>query len=111
MRRGDVLHWAVERTCSDSCEVLGLLLEAVALPNHLRFGGIEPEWSVRGKDGLGTALHQAVALNRPDLAAVLLEQSAGPRVQDTNGHTPEQIAEKLDDESTIRLLSAATEQC
>ena len=107
--RGDVLHWAVERSGSDTCEVITLLLDEGAPLDHLRFGGSEPEWSVYGKDGLGTALHRAVALNKVDIVALLLKHGADPGVRDTNGNTAEQVAKKVGNESAARLLSIGTE--
>lgn len=89
-RGGDVLHWAVERSGSDTCEVITLLLEEGAPPDHLRFGGSEPEWSVYGKDGLGTAIHRVVALNKVDIVALLLKHGADPGVRDTNGRASRQ---------------------
>lgn len=108
--RGDVLHWAVERRDSDTCEVITLLLEKGAPPDHLRFGGIEPEWSVYKKDGLGAALHRAVAFNNLDVIDVLLKHGADPGVRDTNGDTAEQVAKKTGNQGAIGLLSTETEQ-
>ena len=72
--------------------------------NNLRFGGSEPEWSVYGKDGLGTALHRAVALNKVDIVALLLKHGADPGVKDTNSNTAEQVARRIGNESAAVLL-------
>lgn len=89
--------------------MITLLLEELALPDHLRFGGSEPEWSVYGKDSLGTAFHLAVALNKVDIVALLLKHGADPGVADTNGNTAEQVARRIGNESAARLLSIGTE--
>jgi hypothetical protein len=88
-----------------------LLLEHGASLDCLRFGGVEAVWSVYGKFGRGTALHRAVALNRLDVAAMLLQHGADPGIEDTRGNTAEQVARKAGHESAITLLSTATRQC
>ncbi|TKA75763.1 hypothetical protein B0A55_04313 [Friedmanniomyces simplex] len=104
LQRGDLLHWAVERD-RDACDVVALLLAWGAPPDRLRFDGVEPQWSVYGKNGLGSPLHRAVVLNRLDVVSELLEHGADREIKDTMGRTAQPIAETLGNMAAVALLS------
>lgn len=109
VRRGEILHWAVERD-SRACEVVALLLEQGAPPNRLRFDGSEPAWSVFGVKGLGSPLHKAAALNKLDVVSKLLQHGADTDMKDTLGRTAKQLAEELGNEGVVALLSLEHKQ-
>ncbi|CZT19203.1 uncharacterized protein RCC_05049 [Ramularia collo-cygni] len=108
--RGDVLHWAVERE-TEAHRVVALLLERGAQPNRLRFDGVEPSWSVVGvRRGLGTPLHTAVTLNKPDVVLELLNHGADQNLENTLGRTPRQMAEDLGDDRLLGLMNGEVKE-
>ncbi|KAH9817778.1 Ankyrin repeat protein [Teratosphaeria destructans] len=101
VKRGQLLHWALERE-HDAYEVVTLLLERGAMPNSLEFDGILPIWSVQQK--LGTPLHKAVTLNKLDIASQLLRYGADPGKEDTSGKTAMQLADDLGNREAASLF-------
>ncbi|KAM3423039.1 hypothetical protein BST61_g508 [Cercospora zeina] len=105
VQRGDVLHWAIERE-DQACEVVEMLLERGADPNHIRFNGFEPQWSVFGaKDALGTPLHRAVTLGRLDVVSKLLQHGADRNKRDTLGRTAMEIAEEKCNTAAVEVIT------
>lgn len=103
VKRGDVLHWAVERD-DNTCEILTLLLDHGAQLDRLRFDGREPRWSVFGVKGLGTPMHRAVARGNVDAVSLLLERGADKKIKDTHGRTVVQLAAEVGNPEMISIL-------
>ena len=101
VRRGQVLHWAIERQ-QECCEVVTMLLQQDAPSNILEFDGIFPVWTVL--QHLGTPLHKAVRLNKLDVVDQLLKYGADPDMKDTSGRTARDIATELGRAGVISLI-------
>lgn len=101
VKRGQVLHWAVDRE-QDTSEVLTMLLERGASPNQSEFDGVLPTWTYL--QVLGTPLHKAVALSRGDILAKLLEFGADPDKPDKSGKTARVMAAELGRSHIVSLL-------
>ncbi|KAI6861923.1 hypothetical protein KC343_g12539 [Hortaea werneckii] len=101
VKRGQVLHWAVERhECT--CDVLTILLERGAPPDEMGFGGVLPIWSVL--QVLATPLHKAVALDKQDVVEKLLEYGADPDKKDTSGKTAKGMPVDLGRKHLVSLM-------
>lgn len=103
VKRGDVLHWAVERD-DNTCEILILLLDHGTQLDRLRFDSREPRWSVFGVKELGTPMHMAVARGKTDMISLLLQRGTDKNIKDTHGRTVVQLAVELGDPEMISIL-------
>lgn len=92
VKRGQVLHWVMERH-EYTYEVLTFLLERGASPNEVEFDRVLPVWSVLHV--LGTPLHKAITLDIQDVVAKPLEYGADSDKQDTSAKTAGVMAAEL----------------
>jgi ankyrin repeat protein len=100
IHRGQLLHWALER--SEPTEVVPLLLERGADPEQLEYDGLYPVWCALPY--LDAPLHKAVRENKLDAASLLLKHGADPDKKNTEGKTARQLADELGNPAAVALF-------
>ncbi|KAB8356511.1 hypothetical protein FH972_024094 [Carpinus fangiana] len=104
VQRGQVLHWAVQRSDGTEDEIVKLLLSYGAPLNRLDYDGKPPQWYALSCKGLGTPLHEAAWAGKSNLIAILIEHGADATIKDILGRTPADIAREQGHEYATQLL-------
>lgn len=94
-RKGQLLHYAMDRTSLDQLAVIDMLI-SFGVPLDARKFGDEPgSWLGKNRAlGMGTALHKAAELGNADATAYLLWRGANCGMLDSLGRTALDIAEE-----------------
>lgn len=92
IRRGQTLHFAIERDSPDQLAVMDVILAAGASINARLFEDDPASWMENHAFGMGTPLHRAVELDKVAVVAYLLEHGANPHALDTVGRTALDLA-------------------
>jgi len=93
IKRGQLLHHAVQRAAPDVLELVGLLLDRDASLNEIQYENHAESWRDRCMFGLGTPLHYAAQRRNVQLLAFLLSGGADATIKGTKGRTAPQSVE------------------
>jgi ankyrin repeat protein len=97
---GQLLHFAARRTDEFAIPVIRLVIDHCGREdiNGLQWDGVwhQREYWHRIKGGLGTPLHEAAKVGRPDVVKLLLKDGADWNLLDSSNRTPVQTAEQED---------------
>ncbi|RMZ77450.1 hypothetical protein DV738_g4434, partial [Chaetothyriales sp. CBS 135597] len=108
VKYGELLHVAASyRRDPDCTAVLQLLLDHGAEINHLKYRDnyyCFLRWEV---SGVGTPLDDAAASGNEVAVRYLLDQGANPRIRNTCGHLPSEVARRNRHITTAQLLESA----
>lgn len=107
VRKGQMLHSAVNRNAPDQLAIIDLLLARGAPINALEFENDAFSWKkCRDRDSaLGTALHEAVMRSKVDAVRLLLDRGADRTLKDSKGRTAFSYAAERGNDTLARLVS------
>lgn len=92
IRRGQILHFAIERDSPDQLALIDFIIAAGASINARLFEDDPGSWMENRAFGMGTPLHRAVELEKVAVVAYLLEHGANPNALDSVGRTALDLA-------------------
>jgi ankyrin repeat protein len=110
IKRGQLLHNAVQRASPDAPELVSSLLDKGISINEIQYQNHAPSWRDRFPFGLGTPLHYAAQEGKVELVKLLLSRGADPTVKNTKGRTVLQSAEFYRQAQVVELLQGNLEQ-
>ena len=105
VRKGQLLHFAVERQAPDQLAIIDRLLACGAPINARKYESDPFSWMMNRMVGMKTPLHKAVELNLEDVVRLLLNRGADPTIKDSRGRTAYADAIDQGDEAIARLVS------
>ncbi len=94
IKRGQLIHHAVERGSQDVVEMLDLLLQKGTQLNERKYENHLPSWNMRFFTGLGTPLHGATRAGKLQVVYYLLQKGSNPKVKDSMDRTALYYARK-----------------
>ncbi|GIJ99537.1 hypothetical protein Aspvir_001670 [Aspergillus viridinutans] len=105
VHKGQLLHHAVERQ-TDTIEVLAMLLERGAPLNSKMYEKHYYSWRLYYFMGLGTALHKAAELGKPDVVRYLVNQGADVGIKDATNRSAMDWAALNNHQEIVELLQS-----
>ena len=107
VKYGQLLHYAVRRNTEDYLEVLNFVLDKSPPVNQVMFQNHPPSYDMQKDFGIGTPLHEAVALGKIDAINTLLARGADPNVKSYDGQSSFEMAKQYGKEDILELLRVA----
>lgn len=104
IKKGQLIHHAVERGLQDVTEILDLLLQKGAQLNERKYEDHWPSWNMTFFMGLGTPLHGATRARELQVVDYLLRKGADPKVTDSMDRTALYYASQEGLTEIIKLL-------
>lgn len=104
IKRGQLLHNAVQRASPDVLELVSFLLDRGISINEIQYQNHERSWRDRFPFGLGTPLHYAAQEGKVHVVKLLLSRGADPTIKDAKGRTVLQSAEFYRQTQVAELL-------
>nr|POE75500.1 hypothetical protein CFP56_53612 [Quercus suber] len=102
IRKGQVLHFAVERILPGQLAIIDWLVGSGAPVNSRKYEDDPQSWADNEPFGLGTPLHRAADLENVMVVKLLLHHGADPRILDTAGRTAYDLASNKGNEVSER---------
>jgi len=104
IKKGQLIHHAIERGSQDVIEMLDLLLQKGAQLNERKYEDHWPSWNMMFFMGLGTPLHGATRARKLQAVDYLLTKGADLKVKDSMDRTALYYASKEGLSEIIKLL-------
>ncbi|KAJ5654789.1 hypothetical protein N7490_001792 [Penicillium lividum] len=98
---GQILHYAIRRDSEDYLEVLSFVLDKSPPINQVMFEDHSLSYEMQKDFGIGTPLHEAVAIGKIDVIKTLLARGADPNIKDSKGQS---AVEKANQEGKTEIL-------
>lgn len=106
IRKGQLIHFAVERETSDAIEVIEMLLDLGASLTSIQYENDAPSWLENMAFGMGTPLHLAAKRGSYEIVSYLLYRGAERTLKDSLGRTALEVAENEGHTEVLELLRA-----
>lgn len=91
-RRGQLLHFAMQRSAPDQLAVIDMLIACGAPINARMFENDPESWLYNRSGGMGTPLHKAAELGNLEVVSYLIERGADCSILDSVGRTALDLA-------------------